>query len=280
MELSADDSRNSLKAALLPSGQAFTSLEESLSALPSDCEMDNKEFESLQQIDGNLLCIDCGAANPDWGSPNLGILFCFQCSGQHRYVFSKGRVIYPCHGCCRCTSWPSLQTPLSSTSVYPRTDFNNITKQPHFNILPFFLSIYHSGLGTHISFVRSVTLDQWTAPQLALMRAGGNGKCRRFLEQHGISFDSSSTIRQRYDSPAAALYKQVLLARVQGLPEPTQLTETTRQPQVSLKDKIQGFGSSPMPEPESNVNWIKIAGAVVVIALVAGGVAAAVYFLR
>jgi hypothetical protein len=124
-----------------------------------------------------------------------------------------------------------------------------------------------------------VALDQWTEPQLALMRVGGNRSCRAFLEEHGVAFDSS-TIRQRYDSPQATLYKQVLVARVKGLPEPTKLevNPTGIKPvTIALKDKIQGFGSSPMPEPESRITLpvLVTAGSVV-----ACGVAATIYLLK
>lgn len=33
-----------------------------------------------------VLAVDCGEGRPDWGSPKLGILFCFKCSGIHRCV--------------------------------------------------------------------------------------------------------------------------------------------------------------------------------------------------
>ncbi|KAG6534916.1 hypothetical protein ZIOFF_008824 [Zingiber officinale] len=30
------------------------------------------------------MCADCGAAEPDWASLNLGVLLCIECSGVHR----------------------------------------------------------------------------------------------------------------------------------------------------------------------------------------------------
>ena len=45
----------------------------------------------------------------------------------------------------------------------------------------------HRGLGVHLSFVRSVTMDKWKESELAKMKAGGNRNARVFLEsQAGI----------------------------------------------------------------------------------------------
>jgi hypothetical protein len=38
----------------------------------------------LRENPGNRVCADCGAADPDWASINLGVLVCLQCSGVHR----------------------------------------------------------------------------------------------------------------------------------------------------------------------------------------------------
>jgi ADP-ribosylation factor GTPase-activating protein 1 len=64
-------------------------------------------------------------------------------------------------------------------------------------------------------------MDSWTPAQLALMKAGGNQKCNDYLQKHGIA--PRTPIKQKYESPAAQLYKEVLKARVEGRPEPTEL---------------------------------------------------------
>ena len=64
-------------------------------------------------------------------------------------------------------------------------------------------------------------MDSWTDKQLALMKAGGNDKCNAYLKKHGI--DARTPIKQKYESPVAQLYKEVLKARVEGRPEPTEL---------------------------------------------------------
>ncbi|CAK9861220.1 unnamed protein product [Sphagnum jensenii] len=47
-------------------------------------EPQEKPLDILQRVPGNDFCADCGAAEPDWASLNLGILLCIECSGVHR----------------------------------------------------------------------------------------------------------------------------------------------------------------------------------------------------
>jgi len=100
------------------------------------------------------------------------------------------------------------------------------------------------GLGTHISFVRSVTMDSWTEKQIAQMKAGGNETCRNFLTERKI--DPAADIRHTYDTDAAKLYRMVLEARVEGKPEPKVLPPDVKSP-VRMK-KMEGFRSH-APEP-------------------------------
>jgi hypothetical protein len=87
------------------------------------------------------------------------------------------------------------------------------------------------------------------------MKVGGNNQCNEFLGKHGINVGgdtaspvSAASTRAKYDSPPAELYKQVLVARVEGRPEPTDLPP----PRSSKKlesGRMQGFGSAPPPAP-------------------------------
>eukprot|EP00267_Zea_mays_P040453 XP_008680237.1 ADP-ribosylation factor GTPase-activating protein AGD1-like [Zea mays] len=43
-----------------------------------------KPINLLRKVDGNNMCVDCGASEPDWVSLNLGALLCIECSGVHR----------------------------------------------------------------------------------------------------------------------------------------------------------------------------------------------------
>lgn len=38
----------------------------------------------LRKVQGNDICAECGAPEPEWASLNLGILMCIECSGVHR----------------------------------------------------------------------------------------------------------------------------------------------------------------------------------------------------
>lgn len=69
-------------------------------------------------------------------------------------------------------------------------------------------------------------MDSWTDAQLAIMKGGGNEKCNQYLKSKGI--DPRAPIKQKYESDAAQLYKEVLKARIEGRPEPTTLPPKTQ----------------------------------------------------
>lgn len=102
----------------------------------------------------------------------------------------------------------------------------------------------HRALGVHISFVRSVSMDSWNEKQIKQMKAGGNDKCNEFLKGHSIH--KTMAIPQKYNSPAAELYRDRLLAEVEGKPLPTELKAPT-------SNVVQG--SDPLPG-ESEVDYV------------------------
>lgn len=71
----------------------------------------------------------------------------------------------------------------------------------------------HRGLGVHLSFVRSVTMDKWKDSELEKMKVGGNRKMRDFLEDRSAP---SGNIQAKYNSQPAALYKDKILVESQG----------------------------------------------------------------
>lgn len=64
----------------------------------------------------------------------------------------------------------------------------------------------HRGLGVHLSFVRSVSMDKWKDIELEKMKAGGNRNCRIFFESQP-DYNASWSLQQKYNSKAAALYR-------------------------------------------------------------------------
>ena len=50
------------------------------------CQMHAYNEAVIKRLPGNSKCVDCGKDNPEWASLSLGILFCVECSGVHRYV--------------------------------------------------------------------------------------------------------------------------------------------------------------------------------------------------
>lgn len=137
------------------------------------------------------------------------------------------------------------------------------------------------GLGTHVSFVRSVTLDSWTEKQIQQMKLGGNDQCKKFLMQHGIDMSTPGIHPKfKYDTTAAELYRQVLLARVEGRPEPTEIPRVSQSPPglattgpavkvVVDPSRLMGFGSSPPPERKHKVHRVAIATTVAVVGVAA-----------
>jgi hypothetical protein len=126
-------------------------------------------------------------------------------------------------------------------------------------------------------------MDAWTDKQIAHMRVGGNQQCNDFLQKHGIKTGNTASTREKYDSPAAELYRQVLQARVEGKPEPTvlpvpKLEQEQRANKNGAPKKMQGFGSS--PPPAKKAGKIKRALKVAVPVAAAGAAAAAIFFLK
>ncbi|KAI3474078.1 hypothetical protein Pfo_028866 [Paulownia fortunei] len=84
----------------------------------------------------------------------------------------------------------------------------------------------HRGLGVHISFVRSVTMDSWSEIQLKKMELGGNEKFNSFISQYGIPKETD--IVAKYNTKAASIYRDRIQALAEGKPwrDPPVVKET------------------------------------------------------
>ena len=102
------------------------------------------------------------------------------------------------------------------------------------------IPFHDSSLGVHISFVRSIAMDAWTPAQMKIMKAGGNDACNNFIQARGVS--KTASIKEKYESDAAALYKEVIKARADGKPEPTVLVK--KQPKARATTTSTSFSSS------------------------------------
>jgi ADP-ribosylation factor GTPase-activating protein 1 len=74
----------------------------------------------------------------------------------------------------------------------------------------------HRGLGVHLSFVRSITMDKWKEIELEKMKVGGNQRAREFLTNQSDYNANTMSLQQRYNSRAAALYRDKIVCEVQG----------------------------------------------------------------
>ncbi len=79
----------------------------------------------------------------------------------------------------------------------------------------------HRGLGVHISFVRSISMDAFKSSEIERMRLGGNNGWRTFFDNHedtkmrGVSWDDA-TIAERYSGEVGEEWKERLSAQVEG----------------------------------------------------------------
>lgn len=75
----------------------------------------------------------------------------------------------------------------------------------------------HRGLGVHLSFVRSVTMDKWKDSELDKMKAGGNRKAQDFFNSQP-DYKPSMSLQEKYNSRAAALYRDKIATEAEGRP--------------------------------------------------------------
>ncbi|KAL5370118.1 ARF GAP-like zinc finger-containing protein [Cryptosporidium parvum] len=71
----------------------------------------------------------------------------------------------------------------------------------------------HRGLGVHISFIRSITMDSWTPKQMKAMELGGNTRLTEIFSEYGLN---GCDIKKKYNSQIAAYYRGMLKDLCEG----------------------------------------------------------------
>ncbi|RYP90084.1 hypothetical protein DL770_003776 [Monosporascus sp. CRB-9-2] len=111
----------------------------------------------------------------------------------------------------------------------------------------------HRGLGVHISFVRSVTMDAFKQAEIERMRLGGNEGWRSFFEKHedtqmrGLTWDDA-TIAERYSGEVGEEWKERLSAKVEGREYvPGERKPSTPQPAAGKPPSKQGGSGANTP---------------------------------
>ncbi|ANZ76507.1 BA75_03528T0 [Komagataella pastoris] len=111
----------------------------------------------------------------------------------------------------------------------------------------------HRSLGVHISFVRSITMDQFREDELLRMEKGGNERCLQYFTENGL--DVGLKPQTKFDNYVAEDYKELLTSEVEGrqfvkpdhsgqsLPT-VGAAEKSSQPLVSLDREISNTPSS------------------------------------
>ncbi|UJR14690.1 hypothetical protein I4U23_001683 [Adineta vaga] len=74
----------------------------------------------------------------------------------------------------------------------------------------------HRGLGVHLSFVRSITMDKWKDLELEKMKVGGNRPAKEFFATQSDYDPTTMSLQQRYNTRAAALYRDKISTEARG----------------------------------------------------------------
>ncbi|KAJ2451758.1 Zn finger-containing GTPase- Activating Protein for ARF, partial [Coemansia sp. RSA 2336] len=109
----------------------------------------------------------------------------------------------------------------------------------------------HRGLGVHLSFVRSITMDKWTSEQLKRMELGGNKAALEFFKSQPGYTDGMS-IKDKYSSKFAELWRQKLTAQCEGRAWTAPPATETTSPLSAQSSSPAQFGSTPQLKTFSN----------------------------
>ncbi|XP_042870648.1 ADP-ribosylation factor GTPase-activating protein 1-like isoform X2 [Penaeus japonicus] len=95
----------------------------------------------------------------------------------------------------------------------------------------------HRGLGVHLSFVRSITMDKWKDIELEKMKVGGNRRAKDFLFSQS-DYDHQAPLQQKYNTRAAALYRDKITALAQGKPWSIESSQAKNQRSTAIPKSV------------------------------------------
>ncbi|TGZ79564.1 ArfGap-domain-containing protein [Ascodesmis nigricans] len=115
----------------------------------------------------------------------------------------------------------------------------------------------HRGLGVHISFVRSVTMDSFKEDEILRMDKGGNKKCQEYFVAAPEFYDGM-TIAERYSAEFAEDYKEKLTAEIEG----REWIKTARppKPQPSSSSSRPSASTIPLSSKQQNEQYFSRLG--------------------
>lgn len=105
----------------------------------------------------------------------------------------------------------------------------------------------HRGLGVHISFVRSITMDQFKPEETLRMEKGGNESLKNYFVENGVDLTLPANLK--YDNYVAVDYKEKLTCEIEGRTfEPKdhtgeELFPTKKNSETSRNSPIEAIGS-------------------------------------
>ncbi|XP_076462234.1 ADP-ribosylation factor GTPase-activating protein 1-like isoform X2 [Babylonia areolata] len=102
----------------------------------------------------------------------------------------------------------------------------------------------HRGLGVHLSFVRSVSMDKWKDVELEKMKVGGNRRAKEFFLSQP-DYREGMSMQEKYNSKAAALYRDKVTTEAEGKPWSIETSSARNHVAFQPRSSMTSSSSSP-----------------------------------